>query len=298
MTKCNLCNSEDSNIILSIVKLKFLKCKICGLVYIDQEILNDSRGELKKEFSRINYKSYFSYYKDFRIKYFKKNLNLIQNLSNKGRILDIGCSFGWFLNEARLKGWETHGIEPSIFASNYARNNYNLNVITSNAEEINFHDDFFDAITLWNVIEHLMDPKKEIKILYKKLKEKGLLIICVPDINGLINKLSFLICKWSNCKISQPIRIVSQFEYSSPHLYYFSESTLIQLVEKQNFKHIKTVRQNMINVRKLEERFKISSENVLIQRILLYILLLPMKLFFLLIELLRKEEMVLYFRKI
>jgi 2-polyprenyl-3-methyl-5-hydroxy-6-metoxy-1,4-benzoquinol methylase len=76
-----------------------------------------------------------------------------------GRLLDVGAATGFFVEQAREVGWDAVGVEPSEWAAAYARNELGVEVRTGTLEAMRFPDGTFDVVTLWEVIEHLPDPR-------------------------------------------------------------------------------------------------------------------------------------------
>jgi SAM-dependent methyltransferase len=74
----------------------------------------------------------------------------------RGRLLDLGCWVGFLLAEARDRGWRTAGVEPSEFASAYARERLGLEVITGDLLATALPAGSFDAVAMGDVIEHLV----------------------------------------------------------------------------------------------------------------------------------------------
>lgn len=98
----------------------------------------------------------------------------------RGKLLDVGCGNGDLMLWYQNRGWETIGIEPSLKAVQIARSR-GLKVIESSIEDANLPDNYFDAITLVQVLEHLEDPRGVLNKLYRALKPGGLLIAGVPN---------------------------------------------------------------------------------------------------------------------
>src|SRR3989304_3784699 len=68
-----------------------------------------------------------------------------------GRLLDIGCGYGFFLSEMKARGWETYGMDVSSTAVSYASGR-GLNVALGTLKDITYQDDFFDAGTMFYVL--------------------------------------------------------------------------------------------------------------------------------------------------
>jgi len=74
---------------------------------------------------------------------------------NERKILDFGSGWGFFLAVAKERGWIPYGLEPLPASAVYARATFGLNITTDTLREDTFPPDFFDAITSFQVFEHL-----------------------------------------------------------------------------------------------------------------------------------------------
>jgi len=99
----------------------------------------------------------------------------------KGTLLDLGCWVGFLLAEARARGWETLGVEPSEFGSSYARDRLGLEVIRDDLFAASLPAQHFDAVTLGDVIEHLTEPARALERVQRLLREGGVLWMALPD---------------------------------------------------------------------------------------------------------------------
>ena len=98
-----------------------------------------------------------------------------------GRVLDVGCATGLFLDAMRARGWEVAGVEPSAYASAYARQTFDLDVATATLEEIAFPDSAFDVVTMWDVLEHVPDPRATLAEVARILRPGGLFVASLPN---------------------------------------------------------------------------------------------------------------------
>lgn len=121
-------------------------------------------------------------YHTVRILSLSKKLKLINSVSKntKGRLLDIGCGTGDFLQLAHKNKWDITGVEPNEKARLIANKKTHQSVY--DVDQLNkFQKHSFDVITLWHVLEHLPNLDNQIKNLKSLLKEDGILIIAVPN---------------------------------------------------------------------------------------------------------------------
>lgn len=106
-------------------------------------------------------------------------LHLIQHYQPNGRILDVGCGTGEFLECLRTNGYIAQGVEPSLRAREQAIATYGLHVVPA-IEQLPSQEQF-QVLTMWHVLEHVPDPRATFKRLFALLAERGLLVIAVPD---------------------------------------------------------------------------------------------------------------------
>ena len=105
-------------------------------------------------------------------------------LKPPGRILDIGCGDGSYMDWMRKNGWDVIGCEPDPKAAHIAKTRLGLNVINAAFEDLKYPPNSFDAITLNHVIEHVYDPKDVIIRCFELLKFNGKLAIITPNISS------------------------------------------------------------------------------------------------------------------
>jgi SAM-dependent methyltransferase len=96
-------------------------------------------------------------------------------------LLDLGCWVGFLLAEARDRGWETLGVEPSEFASSFARDRLGLDVRTGGMFEVELPEHAFGAVFLGDVIEHMLEPLETLDRIETLLKPGGVIAMALPD---------------------------------------------------------------------------------------------------------------------
>lgn len=119
---------------------------------------------------------------------YRSRLDIIP-FSGEGKILDIGCGNGRYLLTLKKQGWQTYGIEQSPKSSKYARDVLHLEVNTGDLLDSKYQAEFFDVITMWHSLEHLYEPILTLKEAKRILKDDGLLIIAVPNVDSFAAKV-------------------------------------------------------------------------------------------------------------
>ena len=108
-----------------------------------------------------------------------------RSLKGSGRVLDIGCGNGKFLDMVQERGdFEIHGIEMPGGSAERARQIPNLQLRVGSLQATDHESDSFDAISLFHVFEHLTEPKETLEIISRILKKDGVLIMSFPNIDS------------------------------------------------------------------------------------------------------------------
>ena len=140
-------------------------------------------------------------------------------LGGTGELLDIGAATGFFLHLARQRKWQVRGIEVSASAAQMARSK-GLDVLTGPVENCNWPPASFDAVSMWDVIEHMADPHAAMDHVQRMLKPGSVLAVNTPDCGSFFSRLLGL--KWH--LIIPP-----------EHLNLFSRQSLRLLLERHGF---------------------------------------------------------------
>ena len=231
---CAICDMDDTKRILIKNSFNIVRCKSCGLIYInprptEEELINfySSKSDRDKSYQKINGDRK-------NIEKLKNRLNIIEKFSeNRGNILDIGCSTGLFLKMARDVGWEVYGNDIDEDKIKYAKENYGLDVQCRELMETKFPDDYFDVVTLFDSLEHMSKPLNTLKEISRILNQNGFLLLSTPNIGGLLPRLTYTLFA----------RTIGAWEHPAPpaHLYQFSKRTIKRLLGKAGYKVIKLI---------------------------------------------------------
>ena len=167
--------------------------------------------------------------KDENLAEFEDGLRLVgEQVPQPGRLLDIGCGVGVFLELARARGWQVTGVDISDYAVQHAREQRGLDARCGVLRDMQFNDGSFDVITMWDVIEHLPDPLAELREVRRVLRQDGCLLINTPNEASLLKLLAWLGYRLSLGRFEYPIRKL----YHQYHLLYFTPLTLRRLFER------------------------------------------------------------------
>jgi len=138
----------------------------------------------------------------------------------KGKLLDVGCGTGEFLEKMKQLGWDVAGVEPDEQAAGVAKERFGLDVSATTLAEARFSSNSFDCITAHQTIEHMHDPIEFLGESLRILKPGGKLIVTTPNISSLGHRV-FRRC-WRGL---EPPR----------HLFLFSPRALRTCVDRVGF---------------------------------------------------------------
>ncbi|KLI40739.1 methyltransferase, partial [Brachyspira hyodysenteriae] len=147
---------------------------------------------------------------------------------NKGNILDIGCSTGILLEEAKKLGFEPYGLELSEYSSSIAKQKFgNDRIHNGTIETSNFKENFFDLITMTDLLEHIQKPLEMLKTCYKILKPTtsgggGYIMMTIPDTTSFTHNI--MKSKWT--------------QYKLEHLFYFNKQNMEIIAKDTGFEII------------------------------------------------------------
>jgi 2-polyprenyl-3-methyl-5-hydroxy-6-metoxy-1,4-benzoquinol methylase len=126
---------------------------------------------------------------DIDRKKFTYGLDLIEHYgTERGSLLDIGAGMGGFLKVAKSRGWQVQAIE---FNSLCVRHLESLGIPTTvrPIDACDLPDQSIDCVTMWDVLEHLAEPRPALEASARALTNGGLLMVAIPNINGLATRL-------------------------------------------------------------------------------------------------------------
>ena len=184
----------------------------------------------------------YKFLQSFNLQY-KKNI-LTERIKKESKVLDYGCGAGEFVKYIE-NDFQVYGFEPNADARNSAIKKTSKAKIIDDIKTI--ENQSLDAITLWHVFEHIEDQNEMLDLFNQKLKEKGLLIIAVPN------------------PTSYDAKHYKEFwaAYDVPrHIYHFSKKGMENLIaENPNWKlrKIKPLLLDSFYISLLSEKYKKSS---------------------------------------
>lgn len=202
-----------------------VQCRQCGLVYANPR---PNEEEVLKAYQEVVDPLYLREERG-RLLTFRRYLRAVEEVvgpsQGGGRLLDVGCYTGLFLQVAQERGWEAWGVEPCHWAAEEGRHR-GLTILEGRLREGSLPAESFDVLTFWDVVEHLFDPRATFAEAWRVLKPGGWIIIHTMNMESWLARLLGPHWPW----------------LMEMHLYYFSPRTLMRLLEQVGFTPVKTAR--------------------------------------------------------
>ncbi|MEW5988157.1 MAG: class I SAM-dependent methyltransferase [Chloroflexota bacterium] len=197
--------------------LQIVQCRHCGFVYATPRW---EASTLLAAYSQVEDHLYLAE-RAAREMTFGRHLRALERIAGPAggrRLLDVGAYIGVFVEVAQQAGWQAWGVEPSAWAVQEGRRR-GLTMIHGTQRAPELQNEQFDAITLWDVIEHLPEPSAELAASYRLLKPGGWLAVHTMDVES-----------WLACLMGRRWPWLMDM-----HLQFFSQRTLRLMLLKNGF---------------------------------------------------------------
>jgi SAM-dependent methyltransferase len=197
--RCPLCRSVEKTVRVQPPfpggggRAVFVACSGCGLIYLDPAPDADS---LTRFYSSVYLTPEYRKVEGFAatdprvelldsLKYSEFLADEVEKVRMpRGRLLDVGCSYGGFLIEMQLRGWDVMGIEPFSDAVTFCKERLGLNVLCGDIDNGMLPEGAFDVVTLWEVIEHFASPVAAMRRLTHLAAPDSILMLTTPNPNS------------------------------------------------------------------------------------------------------------------
>lgn len=236
---CFVCGATRQRSFFSAAGCEFWRCRDCGVVRMHPLPPPAAAGEDYQGFDLATYRKFME---TFRVPQYERDIASMRRHGASGRLLDIGCGMGEFLDVAARNGFSVTGIEPSPTASEIAARRHP--VLKGEFLDPDLGGRRFDAVTLWSVLEHVHSPAGVLARIGALTERGGVLALRVPDVRGLLPGLARTIHNVTFGRASGPLKVLYQLDWHYKHFTGLDRRTLARAVENAGFKVLSLRREN------------------------------------------------------
>ena len=222
--KCIFCDKDSDHVLITENGYTGRKCPDCGLIYISPRPSIDEIKDLYgHDQANITAESHIQDEFAKRL-YAKRNLKILRKFVRAGSLLEIGAGAGYFLDEARLSGFDVSGIELNGTQAEFIRKKMHIKCEDKPLHSHSFSAKKFDVVYHCDVISHFFDPVGEFRKINETLGAGGFVVFETGN-GGDIDERYF--------------KRIETFQYPD-HLFFFSARNINSLLEMTGFKLLRT----------------------------------------------------------
>lgn len=211
--QCLICDHKQLKDLQEYSASYLCKCGKCGFIFAKKI---PTMKELEDHYGTYGRNDYLS---PITIKRYNELLDEFEKYRSTNRILDVGCGIGYFLDQAKKRGWEVYGTEYTEEAVSICQSK-GISMQKGKLEPSNYESGFFDIITSFEVLEHINNPQEELQNFHTILRKGGLVYLTTPNFNSLLRY-----------RLKSEYNVICYPE----HLSYYTPKTIHKLFRKSGF---------------------------------------------------------------
>jgi SAM-dependent methyltransferase len=225
---CPLCFAPKPFVVLASIARNLMKCSNCSVAYLDPR-------PAKRELFELFANEYITRNEDVEVRFgtrveksHKQVARFINNRKASGRILDIGCAGGYFLDRYfQTSAWEKWGVELSRFAAARATAKA-IQVHVGDIHSADLPGASFDVVTVLDTFYYFSEPLRELDAIRRILKPSGLLVIVLPHADIHIRRNT----GWMSKVFAESRTALLE----STHLFFYNPKSMMSILDGSRFR--------------------------------------------------------------
>jgi len=228
---CPLCDDSRSSLVYRVVvparsdakTFELRKCQTCDIVFVNPRLSDDDLAKLYDEDFYFSTGWSYESLASWMIELIQtRRRHRVERHVRPGKLLDIGSGDGRFVHHMALHGWDATGLDFSPAAQKFANTLHSrAQFLQGSLDDYDFPPRSLDLITLWQVLEHIGEPRTLLRRCHGLMKPGGMLVASVPNIDGLSSRLTGE--RWWGLDVPR-------------HLVHYTPSTLRSSLERAGFR--------------------------------------------------------------
>ena len=200
MTQCPLCGTSfegSAHVRWNKEGFDIVRCPSCSLLF--RRVLPRAH-ELAAIYGLAYFKAdagggadgYLDYVADAELHRLaaRRRVAALRKLSPPGALLDVGAAAGFFVAEAQAAGWDARGIDVSEPMVDWGRRELDVHLTRGSLESVELPSESMDVVTMWDYIEHALDPVGDVERTRSLLRRHGVLALSTGDADSLVARIS------------------------------------------------------------------------------------------------------------
>jgi len=222
--RCPTCSGADAALELEKDHMRIVRCTACDLVYVSptfdeahyQTVYRSAEyQEIVRDLGISSHEYRVQRFGRERVGILARHLR-----AARPRILDVGCSTGFVIEAARERGWDAVGLDLNPSAIEYGQRR-GLDLRNMPLEDAGFEPASFDAVCLFDVLEHLIDPVRTLRACVRLLRRGGIVFLYVPNYDSASRLL---------------MGKDAHFIWPTHHLNYYTPATICDLLRREGLR--------------------------------------------------------------
>jgi 2-polyprenyl-3-methyl-5-hydroxy-6-metoxy-1,4-benzoquinol methylase len=226
---CLFCGVHEERLRFQDGLFRVVECARCGHVYVNPRLPREQIHEMYQDeywnstrARDFGYAQYLAEAENYRRTYRLRSALVEAYKPEPGRVLDVGCAAGFFLEVMAARGWQTTGLEIAGLMIEYGRQALGLaDMRRGDLLSVDLPPRSFDVVTMWDVVEHLEEPGRHLTRVREALADDGILVLETQNVASRFARL--LGRKWQHYKHQE-------------HLYHFHPESLQRLLAGAGFR--------------------------------------------------------------
>ncbi|MBF0508463.1 MAG: glycosyltransferase [Deltaproteobacteria bacterium] len=229
---CPICGRPPDSLWRVVKGFSIMRCRDCRLAFVSPR---PSEAALTRFYSQgyftsdsennVGYQNYGAMEPEL-VKTFQRRLREIQGFIRGGRLLDVGCGYGYFLQAAQPIFSECRGLDVAPEACEQVRRR-GFPAFCGELDEAPFENEQFDLVAMSDLFEHIYRPQDFLDQVKRVLKPDGLLYLTTPNMAGLLARVSGR--RWVSFKLPE-------------HVVYYTPASISKILSLAGFEVLSITR--------------------------------------------------------
>ncbi len=240
--ECAVCRSGPCPVAFDLGDYRVLRCRDCGLHFVDVRYDERDIKDMEYYWAEDIYREEVAGIREW----WAREMDKIEELALPGRLLDVGCSFGYLIEVANARGWRVDGVEISrkVYEKYIGDKAIALNVFNGRLEDAGYESKFFDVVTMFDLIEHLADPAGTLEEVARVIKSGGLLVLETPRQESLFKLAAHAVFRLTGGRVKFLIRGAYN-KHPGGHRLGFTRKSILKLLAQKGFAPVRVEKRMM-----------------------------------------------------